>query len=58
MPTFYDFGGGDGVEVIYALRNNSTFSNKILDELAASGQKEKLSTKASVKSYKRLLFYT
>ena len=30
--------GGDGVEVIYALRNNSTFSNKILDELAASGQ--------------------
>ena len=31
-------GGGDGVEVIYALRNNSTFSNKILDELAASGQ--------------------
>lgn len=31
-------GGGDGVEVIYALRNNSIFSNKILDELAASGQ--------------------
>lgn len=31
-------GGGDGAEVIYALRNNSTFSNKILDELAASGQ--------------------
>lgn len=31
-------GGGDGAEVIYALRNNSTFSNKILDELATSGQ--------------------
>lgn len=38
MPTFYDFGGGDGAEVIYALRNNSTFSNKILEELQKSGQ--------------------
>ena len=26
-------GGGDGAEVIYALRNNSTFSNKILEEI-------------------------
>ena len=31
-------GGGDGAEVIYALRNNSTFSNKILDELKNEGQ--------------------
>ena len=31
-------GGGDGAEVIYALRNNSTFSRKILDELAKEGQ--------------------
>lgn len=31
-------GGGDGAEVIYALRNNSTFSNKILEELEKSGQ--------------------
>lgn len=31
-------GGGDGAEVIYALRNNSTLSNKILNSLAASGQ--------------------
>lgn len=31
-------GGGDGAEVIYALRNNSTFSNKILEELQKSGQ--------------------
>ena len=31
-------GGGDGAEVIYALRNNSTLSKKILDELAIEGQ--------------------
>lgn len=38
MPTFYDFGGGDGAEVIYALRNNSTLSKKILNELEKEGQ--------------------
>lgn len=31
-------GGGDGAEVIYALRNNSTLSGKILDELEQAGQ--------------------
>ncbi len=31
-------GGGDGAEVIYALRNNSKFSGMILDELEAEGQ--------------------
>ena len=31
-------GGGDGAEVIYALRNNSTLSKKILDELEKEGQ--------------------
>ena len=31
-------GGGDGAEVIYALRNKSTLSNLILDELLKSGQ--------------------
>ncbi len=31
-------GGGDGAEVIYALRNNSKFSNTILEELEAAGQ--------------------
>lgn len=31
-------GGGDGAEVIYALRNNSSFSNKILNELEKEGQ--------------------
>lgn len=31
-------GGGDGAEVIYALRNNSTLSKKILDELENEGQ--------------------
>lgn len=31
-------GGGDGAEVIYALRNNSTLSNLILDELSNAGQ--------------------
>ena len=31
-------GGGDGAEVIYALRNTSTLSKKILDELASEGQ--------------------
>lgn len=31
-------GGGDGAEVIYALRNNNTLSNLILDELSKEGQ--------------------
>ncbi len=31
-------GGGDGAEVIYALRNNSTLSKKILNELEKEGQ--------------------
>ncbi len=31
-------GGGDGAEVIYALRNNSKFSGLILDELEKEGQ--------------------
>lgn len=30
--------GGDGAEVIYALRNNSKFSNTILEELESEGQ--------------------
>lgn len=31
-------GGGDGAEVIYALRNNSTLSKKILDNILDAGQ--------------------
>ena len=31
-------GGGDGAEVIYALRNNATLSKKILDEIEKEGQ--------------------
>ena len=31
-------GGGDGAEVIYALRNNDTLSNLILSELSNEGQ--------------------
>ena len=31
-------GGGDGAEVIYALRNNSTLSKTIIDEIAKEGQ--------------------
>lgn len=31
-------GGGDGAEVIYALRNKSTLSKKILNELEKEGQ--------------------
>lgn len=31
-------GGGEGAEVIYSLRNNSTFAKKILDELEKEGQ--------------------
>ena len=31
-------GGGDGAEVIYALRNDSTLSNDILSKLAQAGQ--------------------
>lgn len=36
--TKYPSGGGDGAEVIYALRNNSRFSDLILDELDSEGQ--------------------
>ena len=32
-------GGGEGAEVIYALRNNSNLAKRILDELEKSGQK-------------------
>ena len=31
-------GGGDGAEVIYALRNNSNLSKKILSEIESTGQ--------------------
>ncbi|MCI8347116.1 MAG: N-acetylmuramoyl-L-alanine amidase, partial [Bacilli bacterium] len=31
-------GGGDGAEVVYALRNNNELANLILDELEKSGQ--------------------
>ena len=31
-------GGGDGAEVIYALRNTSTLSRKILEEIEKEGQ--------------------
>ena len=31
-------GGGDGAEVIYSLRNNSTLSKKILNEIEETGQ--------------------
>lgn len=31
-------GGGDGAEVIYALRNNDVLANKILDEIKKEGQ--------------------
>lgn len=31
-------GGGDGAEIIYALRNNSTLSQKIASELEKTGQ--------------------
>lgn len=38
MPTFYDFGGGEGAEVIYALRNNNELSDLVLDEIGKEGQ--------------------
>lgn len=38
MPTFRDFGGGTGAEVIYALRNKDTLAKKILESLGAEGQ--------------------
>lgn len=31
-------GGGDGAEVIYALRNNGTLANKVLEEIRLAGQ--------------------
>lgn len=41
-------GGGDGAEIIYALRNNDTLSNLIADEIIATGQNYR-------KSYQRRL---
>lgn len=38
MPTFYDFGGGTGAEVIYALRNTDTLAKNILNNIGATGQ--------------------
>ncbi len=38
ISTHLNAGGGDGAEVIYALRNNSTLSKMILDELEKEGQ--------------------
>jgi len=34
-------GGGDGAEVVYALRNNSKLANKILDNLVDAGQNKR-----------------
>ncbi len=36
--TLFSSGGGDGAEVIYALRNNSNLANLILEKLSAAGQ--------------------
>ena len=41
-------GGGDGAEIIYALRNKDTLSNLIADEIIATGQNYR-------KSYQRRL---
>ena len=38
LITYFSSGGGDGAEVIYALRNKSTLSKKILNELEKEGQ--------------------
>ena len=38
LTTQWPSPGGDGAEVIYALRNNSTLSNLILDEIQKEGQ--------------------
>ena len=38
MPTFYDFGGGTGAEVIYALRNSDVLAKDILNNIADTGQ--------------------
>lgn len=38
MTTFLPFGGGDGAEVIYALRNTDTLSKRIDAELIKEGQ--------------------
>ena len=34
-------GGGDGAEVIYALRNNSKLANSILDNIGDTGQNKR-----------------
>lgn len=38
MPTFHDFGGGTGAEVIYALRNSDVLAKDILNNIADTGQ--------------------
>lgn len=48
MPTFHDFGGAEGAEVIYALRNTATLPNLILESLQEAGQ-------TSRKAYQRRL---
>lgn len=38
MPTFHDFGGGEGAEVVYPLRTSSTLPAMILDAIGDKGQ--------------------
>lgn len=38
LVTFWPMRGGDGAEVIYALRNSSTLANDILKNIEATGQ--------------------
>ena len=45
-------GGGEGAEVVYALRNEDTLAREILDAIGEEGQKKKklLSKKTSRRS--------
>ena len=48
LTTQWPSPGGDGAEIIYALRNKDTLSNLIADEIIATGQNYR-------KSYQRRL---
>lgn len=38
LITYFSSGGGDGAEVVYALRNNDTLARQILDNISETGQ--------------------
>ena len=38
MPTLYDFGGAEGVEIVYSINSEPTLANMLLDYIGDAGQ--------------------